>query len=168
MRLRTQEVDGAGHIAEHLLVRYAAAFADLGHHRFIGAVADAEIKVWRRRRIAVVGEFASHLAGPFVPARHMMDHDDTGMRPGAGRMRVIGIAAVPAGAAVGRHTRLNVSKSHRGPSLMMPPALFAPNPSESNPPPIPSPRPGATGRAEGRDTVLDRRSAHSPGDAGEG
>src|SRR5215472_14931832 len=148
MRLRTQEVDGAGYIAEHLLVRYAAAFADLGHHRFIGAVADPELEARRHRGIAVMDKFARHLAGPFVPARHMMDHDDAGMRPGAGRMRVIGIAAVPAGAAVGRHTRLNVSKSHGGPSLLMPPALFAPNPSESKPPPLRSP-PRATGRTEG-------------------
>ena len=117
MRLRAQEVDRPGYVAEHLVVRDAAAFADFRHHRLIRAVTDPEIEARRHRGIAVMGEFARHLAGPFIPARHMMDHDDAGMRPGIGRMRIIRIAAVTAGAAIGRHTRLNVAKRHGGPSL---------------------------------------------------
>src|SRR6202043_1989109 len=69
MRLRAQEVDGSGHIAEHLLVRNAAALAHLGDDRLVGAVADPEIEARRHSGIAVMGEFARDLPGPFVPAR---------------------------------------------------------------------------------------------------
>ena len=63
-----------------------------------------------------MGEFAGDLAGPFVPARHVMDHDDPGMRPLIGRVRVISIAAVAAVPAIGRHARLYVAKYHLYPS----------------------------------------------------
>src|SRR5579875_3837677 len=112
MRLRAQEVDRAGYIAKHLLVRDAAAFAHLGDHLLLRAVADAEVKARRERGIAVMGEFAGDLAGPFVPARHMVDDDDTGMRSGVARVRVIGFAAV---AAIIRHACLYVAKRHVGP-----------------------------------------------------
>src|ERR1700745_3002799 len=100
MRLRAQEVDRPGYVPEHLVVRDPAPFADLRHPRLIRAVTDPEIEARRHRGIAVVGEFARYLAGPFIPARHMMDHDDAGMRPGIGRMRVIRIAAGAAGATI--------------------------------------------------------------------
>src|SRR5579883_2405038 len=115
MRLRAQEVDRAGYIAKHLLVRDAAAFAHLGDHLLLRAVADAEVKARRERGIAVMGEFAGDLAGPFVPARHMVDDDDTGMRSGVARMRVIGFAAIAAVAAIIRHARLYIAKRHAGP-----------------------------------------------------
>src|SRR5215470_12973774 len=74
MRLRTQKVDRAGHIAEHLLVGDAAAVADLLDHRLVGAIADPEIEAGCYRGITVMSEFARDFAGPFIPARHMVDH----------------------------------------------------------------------------------------------
>src|SRR6516164_651906 len=127
MRLRAQEVDRTCHIAEHLIVRDAAAFTHLGNHLLLRAIADTEIEARRDCGIAVVREFACDLAGPFIPAWHVMDHDDAGVRPGIGRVRVIRIAAVAAVAAIGRHSCLNVSKRHGGPSLEMPAVLLAPN-----------------------------------------
>jgi hypothetical protein len=115
MRLRAQEVDGASHIAEHLLVRNAAALAHLGDHRLVGAVADPEIEARRYGRIAVMSELAGDFAGPLVPARHVMDHDDAGMRPSIGRVCIIGIAAVAAVPAIGRHPRLYVPERHVDP-----------------------------------------------------
>src|SRR5215471_7326280 len=112
VRLRAQEVDGTCHIAEHLLVRDAAAFADLGDDLLIAAVADAEIEARRHRGVAVMSEFAGDLAGPFVPTRHVVDHDDAGMRAGVGWVRVIRVAAVAAMPAIGRHPRLYVAKRH--------------------------------------------------------
>src|SRR6516164_10520126 len=123
MRLRAQEIDRAGHVAEHLLVRNAAALADFGDHGLVRAVTNPEIEARRDRGIPVMGKFAGDLAGPFIPTRHMMDHDDAGMRPGIGRVRVIRVAAVAAMPAIGRHSPLHVTKRHDGPSFEMPAAL---------------------------------------------
>jgi hypothetical protein len=78
-----------------------------------------------------MGEFAGDLAGPFIPAGHVVDHDDAGMRPGIARVRVIGVAAVATMPAVGLHSRLYVPKRHVGPPSKMPAALLAPNPGKS-------------------------------------
>ena len=112
MRLRAQKVDRTGDIAEHLLVGYAAAVADLLDHRLVGAVADSEIEAGGYRGVAVMSKFAGDLAGPLIPTRHVVDHDDAGMRPGVGGVRVICVAAVAAMAAIGRHAGLDVSKRH--------------------------------------------------------
>src|SRR6476619_4234727 len=115
MRLRAQEVDGSGHIPEHLLVWDAAALADFGDHRLVGAVADPEIEAGRDRGIAVMGKFAGDFAGPLIPARHVVDNDDSGMRTGIGRVCVVCVTAVAAMAAIGRHSRLYVAKRHVDP-----------------------------------------------------
>ena len=112
MRLRTQEIDGTGHIAEHLLVRNTPAFAHFGDDRLVGAVANPEIEAGGHRGIAVMGEFAGDLARPFIPARHVVDHDDAGMRSGIGGVRIIRVAAVAALPAIGRHAGLYVTKRH--------------------------------------------------------
>src|SRR5271165_16037 len=129
MRLRAQKVDRTGDIAEHLLVRNAAALAHLADHRLVRAVADPEIEARRHRGITMMSEFAGDLAGPFIPARHVVDHDDTGMRSGIGRVRVIRVASVAVMAAIGRHRSLYVPKRHVDPPSKMPAALFAPNPA---------------------------------------
>ena len=131
MRLRAQEVDRTRDIAEHLLVGNAAALANLGDDCLVGAVADPEIEARRHGGIAVMGEFAGDLASPFIPARHVVNHDDAGMRPGIGRVRVIGVAAVAATPAINGHPRLYVSKPHIAPPSKMPAALLAPNPGKS-------------------------------------
>ena len=119
-------------IAEHLIIGDTAAFADLGDDRLVGAVAHPEIEARRDCCIAVMGEFAGNLAGPFIPAGHVMDHDDAGMRAGIGRVRVIRIAAVAAMAAIGLHSRLYVAKRHvEPPSKSL--ALFAPKSGKSKP-----------------------------------
>src|SRR5262249_26498719 len=46
-------------------------------------------------------------------------HDDAGMWPGIGRVRVIRVAAVTTVPAIGRHSRLYVTKRHDVPSLQM-------------------------------------------------
>ena len=131
MRLRAQEVDRTRDIAEHLLVGNAAALANLGDDCLVGAVADPEIEARRHGGIAVMGEFAGDLASPFIPARHVVNHDDAGMRPGIGRVSVIRIAAVAAMPAIGLHSSLYVPKRHLDPPSKMPAALLAPNPAKS-------------------------------------
>jgi hypothetical protein len=80
-----------------------------------------------------MGEFAGDLAGPFIPAGHVVDHDDAGMWSGIGRVGVIRIAAIAAVPAISRHPRLYVPKSHVDPPSKMPAALLAPNPRKSKP-----------------------------------
>ena len=81
MRLLAQKSDRTGDVADDLVVGVAAVAAHLGDNRFVGAVADPEIEARRDRGIAVMGQFAGDLAGPLVPARHVMDDDDPGKRP---------------------------------------------------------------------------------------
>jgi hypothetical protein len=86
-----------------------------GDHRLVGAVTNAKIEARRDSCITVMGEFARDLARPFIPARHVVDHHNAGMRPGIRRVRIIGITAIAAMAAIRCHPRLYVPKRHIGP-----------------------------------------------------
>ena len=80
---RAQEFICAFKITEHLVVRYAAGGAHLSADIFRRPVAVTEIQIGRNRHVAVVGEFASAFAVPFVPAGRVMDGDHGGKGTGA-------------------------------------------------------------------------------------
>src|SRR5437588_12159280 len=68
VRLRAQEVDGSGHIPEHLLVEYSDALTHLGDHRLVGAVTDPEIEARRHGGIDCTVESAGDPPRPPTPA----------------------------------------------------------------------------------------------------
>ena len=82
-------------VADHLLVGDTAGGARACADVIGAAGAFAEIEVRRDGRKAVMGELAGRLLDPLVPARHVMDQDHPGPRPGTERAGVVGFAHVP-------------------------------------------------------------------------
>jgi hypothetical protein len=108
IRLRAQIGHRAGNVAHDLCIGHAAGGADAGAEVVgrLDGIAFAEIKVWRDRRVTVMGELAHDLGGPLAPARDVMDDDDAGEFSRPGRLCVIGLALVAIMAAERHHFRM--------------------------------------------------------------
>src|SRR5262245_28844460 len=83
IRQRAEPGVGAVEIAEDSSVRSASRRPDLGPDVLGSAMAVAEVQIRGDRRVAVVGEAASALPVPLVPARRVVDDDHAGKRSGA-------------------------------------------------------------------------------------
>ena len=105
--LGAQEAHPARDVPDDLVIGHAPFAAGAGGEVVRAARPQPRVEVGADRGVAVLGELAHHLAGPLVPAGHVVDHHHAREGAGPERPRVIGLDVVSVvagdGHALGDH-----------------------------------------------------------------